>query len=157
LAEALHVGDDCPVCLRPVTALPQHRAAADLGQARKASEASAQEHKRLLRKHAEAATAAAGARGAAGAPPSRLAEVHSFLRGSPSETEVATQLKLIAAADQALDAARRDVTAVRSAVSAAERERAGLVADEKKAWATLHRSRDPVVGFGAPDVDAADL
>src|SRR5262252_4921930 len=49
LAEALHVGDDCPVCLRPVTALPQHHAAADLGQARKASEAAAQEHKRLLR------------------------------------------------------------------------------------------------------------
>src|SRR5215467_4253592 len=157
LAEALHVGDDCPVCLRPVTALPQHQAAADLGHARKASEAAAQEHKRLLRKHADAATAAAGARAAAEATRRRLAEVDSFLRGSPSEAEIAMQLKLIVTADQALDAARRDVTARRSAVSAAERERAGLVADEKKAWAALHRSRDPVVGLGAPEIDAADL
>ena len=157
LAEALHVGDDCPVCLRPVTALPQHHAAADLGRARKASEAAAQEHKRLLRKHRDAATAAAGARAAADATRRRLAEVDSFLRGSPSEAEVAMQLKLIVAADQALDAARRDATARRSAVSAAERERAALVADEKKAWAALHRSRDPVVGLGAPEVDAADL
>jgi DNA repair protein SbcC/Rad50 len=157
LAETLHVGDDCPVCLQPVAALPHHAAAADLGQARKASETAAQEHRRLLRAHGDAAAGTAGARSTAEATRRRLAEVESLLRGSPSETEVAMQLKLIAVADQALDAARRDVAARRAAVSAAERERAGLVADEKKAWAALHRSRDPVVGLGAPEVDTADL
>jgi DNA repair protein SbcC/Rad50 len=157
LAETLHVGVDCPVCLRPVTALPHHPAAADLGQARKASEAAAQEHKHLLRRHREAAAATAGARSTAEATRRRLAEVESSLRGSPAEAEVSMQLKLIAVADQALDAARRDAAARRAEASSAERQRAGLVADEKKAWAALHRSRDAVVGLGAPEVDTADL
>ncbi len=152
-----HVGDDCPVCLQTVTALTHHPAAADLSQARAASEAAAQEHKRLMRAHGDAATATAGARSTAEATRRRLAEVESFLGGSPSEAEVALQLKLIAAADQALDAARREVAARRAAVSAAERERTTLVSEEKKAWAALRRSRDPAVGLGAPEVDAADL
>ncbi len=157
LAETLHVGDDCPVCQQPVAALPHHAAAADLGQARKASETAAQEHRRLLRCRGDAAAVTAGARSTAEATRRRVAEVESLLRGAPSEAEVAMQLKLIVVADQALEAARRDVAARRAAVSAAERERAGLVADEKKAWAALHRSRDPVVGLGAPEVDTADL
>jgi DNA repair protein SbcC/Rad50 len=157
LAETLRVGDDCPVCQQPVAALPHHAAAADLGQARKASETAAQEHRRLLRCRGDAAAVTAGARSTAEATRRRVAEVESLLRGSPSEAEVAMQLKLIVVADQALEAARRDVAARRAAVSAAERERAGLVADEKKAWAALHRSRDPVVGLGAPEVDTADL
>ncbi len=157
LAETLHVGDDCPVCQQPVAALPHHAAAADLGQARKASETAAQEHRRLLRCRGDAAAVTAGARSTAEATRRRVAEVESLLRGAPSEAEVAMQLKLIVIADQALEAAGRDVAARRAAVSAAERERAGLVADEKTAWATLHRSRDPVVGLGAPEVDTADL
>jgi exonuclease SbcC len=157
LAETLHPGHSCPVCLQPVTALPHHPAAADLGQARKVSEAAAQEHGRLVRRHADAAKVTAAARSTAEATRRRLAEVGSLLLGSPAEAEVAMQLKLIAGADQALEAARRDAGARRAAVSAAERERAALVADEKKAWAALHRSRDPAVALGAPEVDAASL
>src|SRR5260221_41408 len=154
LAEGLHVGDDCPVCLQTVTALPHHPAAADLSQARAASEAAAQEHKRLMRAHGDAATATAGARSTAEATRRRLAEVESFLGGSPSEAEVALQLKLIAAADQALDAARREVAARRGAGSAAERERTPPGSQEKKASAAPRQVRDPAVGLGAPEVDA---
>jgi DNA repair protein SbcC/Rad50 len=157
LAETLNVGDDCPVCLRPVTALPHHAAAADLSQARAASEAAAREHKRLLRAHGDAARVTAGARSTAQATGRQLAEVEAALRDSPGEAEVARQLMLIARADQALDSARRDAAARRAGVAAAERERAALVSDEKRAWAALHRSRDAVVGLGAPEVDAADL
>jgi exonuclease SbcC len=157
LAEALHVGDDCPVCLRPVTALPHHEAAADLGRARADSETAAQEHKRLLRVHREAENETAGARSTAQDTQRRLAEADVFLTEAPSEAEVVMQLKLIAEADQALDAARRAVSGRRAAAKAAERERAGLVSEEKKAWSALRRSRDAVVGLGAPEVDAADL
>ncbi len=115
LAETLHAGDDCPVCQQPVAALPHHAAAADLGQARKASETAAQEHRRLLRAHGDAAAVTAGARSTAEATRHRVAEVESLLRGSPSEAEVAMQLKLIVVADQALEAARRDVAARRAA------------------------------------------
>jgi len=99
LAEALHVGDDCPVCLRPVTALPHHEAAADLSRARADSETAAQEHKRLLREHREAEKETAGARGTAEATRRRLAEADAFLRDSPSEAEVAMQLNLVAEVD----------------------------------------------------------
>ncbi len=159
LAETLNVGDDCPVCLRPVTTLPHHpaAAAADLSQARAASEAAAQDHRRLLRVHRDAAQATAGARGTAEATRRRLAEVEAALRDSPGEAEVAMQLKLIVVADQALDAARRDVGAGRGQVRAAENERASLVSDEQQAWAALRRARDPVVGLGAPETGGGDL
>jgi len=157
LAETLHVGDDCPVCRQPVTALPHHAAAADLSRARADSETAAQEHQRLLRAHRDAEKQTAAARGTAEATQRRLAEADAFLAGAPSEAEVTMRLKLIAEADRALDAARRSAAGRRSAASGAQRERAALAADEKKAWAALRRSRDAVVGLGAPEVDAADL
>ena len=67
------------------------------------------------------------------------------------------QLKLIAGADQALDAARRAAAEQRAGVGAAEQERAALGGDEQQAWAALRRSRDRVVGLGAPAVEGADL
>ena len=41
LAEDLHVGDDCPVCLQPVASLPHHPVPADLDEARAAVTAAA--------------------------------------------------------------------------------------------------------------------
>src|SRR5206468_1889210 len=38
LAQSLHVGEDCPVCLQPVTALPHHPAPADLTRTKDAAE-----------------------------------------------------------------------------------------------------------------------
>src|SRR5262249_43709157 len=104
LAESLHVGDDCPVCKQPVTAVPHHPAAADLGQAGAAAGAAAREHKRRVRAHAAAARATAVARSRAEATERQLADLEPVLRGAPGEAEVAMQLEMIKAADQALDA-----------------------------------------------------
>ena len=157
LAATLKAGDDCPVCLRPVTELPHHPAAADLVKARAAGDAAAREHQRLARMHHDAARATATARGTTAATQRELAGVGASLRDSPGEAEVTMQLKLIAEADQALDAARKTAAARRAGVSSAERERSSLAGDEQQAWAALRRSRDRVVGLGAPEVDGADL
>src|SRR5262249_18915707 len=157
LAESLHVGDDCPVCKQPVTAVPHHPAAADLGQARAAAEAAAREHKRLVRAHADAARATAVARSRAEATERQLADLEPVLRGAPGEAEVAMQLEMIKAADQALDAARRDADARRAEVKTAEKQRSSLTGDEQRAWSALRRSRDAVVALGAPEADGADL
>ena len=61
LAETLEPGDDCPVCLRPVTELPHHPAAAGLAKARAAVDAAVRDHQRLVRAHRDAARAAAAA------------------------------------------------------------------------------------------------
>ena len=157
LAATLKPGGDCPVCLRPVTELPHHPAAAGLAKARAAGDAAAREHKRLTRAHHDAARAAAADRAAVQATQRELAGVDASLRDSPGEAEVAMQLKLIAGADQALDAARKTAAARRAEVSAAERERSSLAGDEQQAWAALRRSRDRVVALGAPETDGAGL
>jgi DNA repair protein SbcC/Rad50 len=157
LAEGLRVGGDCPVCLRAVTALPRHAAPADLLTARKAVETAAAAHKRAQAAHAEAARAAAAAHGTAQQTGRQLAELTAVLGQAPAETDAVDSLMAISKADQALEAARRDATASRTQVSAAERARASLAGAERGAWAALGTSRDPVVGLGAPAVGGDDL
>jgi len=157
LAEGLHVGDDCPVCLRAVTVLPRHAAPADLLTARKAVEAAGSAHKRAQAAHAEAAKAAAAARGMAQETARQLAEFAQALAKAAAEPAAVASLAAISQADQALDNARRDAAARRAEVSAAERARSALASAERTAWAALGTARDPVVGLGAPAIAGDDL
>jgi DNA repair protein SbcC/Rad50 len=74
-----------------------------------------------------------------------------------SEAEVAAALTAIAAADSALGQARQDARGRRDEFAAAERQRLGLGEEEGRAWASLRRSRDRVVGLGAPEIGSEDL
>jgi exonuclease SbcC len=157
LAEGLHVGDDCPVCLRAVTTLPRHAMPADLLKARQAAEAAAAAHKRAQAAHAEAARAAAEARGTAQETGRRLADLTDALATAAAETDAVESLAAIGQADPALEAARRDAASRRSEVSAADRARSSLAGAERSAWAALGTSRDRVVGLGAPAIAGDDL
>jgi exonuclease SbcC len=77
--------------------------------------------------------------------------------GTMGEAEVAAALAAIGAADAALSQARRDAKDRRDELAAAERQRLGLGEEEGRAWASLRRSRDRVVGLGAPEIGNADL
>ena len=70
LAQGLQVGEDCPVCLRPVTALPHHAAPAGLEQTQQAVDRPKATPERTGG-HGKAASAAAGAGSAATAPADR--------------------------------------------------------------------------------------
>ncbi len=157
LAEGLHVGDDCPVCLRALTALPGRAAPADLLTAREAAKAAGAAHQRAQAAHADAAQATAAARGLASETGRQLAEFTEALAKVPAEPDAARSLAAITAADQALEAARRDAAARRGEITAAERTRSSLAGAERDAWAALGTARDPVVGLGAPPIAGDDL
>jgi exonuclease SbcC len=157
LAESLHVGDACPVCRQRVTVLPHHPAPPGLGEAKARTDDAVRRHRRAQDAHVSAAKDTATACSAADATAQRLAEIATSLVGAPPEDDVTRSLATIAAADGALDQARREAQATRAAADAAGRARADLADDERQAWAALRGSRDTLVGLGAPPVDERDL
>jgi exonuclease SbcC len=157
LAEDLNVGDDCPVCLQPVVALPHHPVPAGLDFAR-AGEIAAQTALSGARAtHGKSVTATAVASGAVEATQLRLDKVSATLADAPSETEVTQALEAIAQADDRLRQMRKDAAERRADLAAADQGRASLAGEERKAWTQLHKSRDSVVSLGAPPVEDAGL
>src|SRR5487761_878093 len=157
LAGHLTVGDDCPVCLQRVAALPRHAAPADLTKARAAAQAAVAERKRAAGAHATATRAAAGALSTRDGTRQQLDKLAAVLAEAPGADEVAGSLAAIAAADEALRQARKEVAARRAEVAAAEKGRGSLEGEEQQAWARLRKLRDSVVALGAPAVEEAGL
>ncbi len=150
LAQHLHVGADCPVCLQPVTVLPHHPVPADLagGQAAVESSTAAAKKARTARDQAQrSATVAAGNVENTAEQSKRVA---ALLADASGEPEVRGLLDAIAVADERLARARASSRAGRDAVAAAERQRASLDAEERSAQADLGRARDSIVQLGAP-------
>ncbi len=157
LAQRLQVGEDCPVCLRPVTALPHHAAPADLEQARREVQAAERRAGQARAAHTGAAGDALVAGRAAEGCRAQIGKVSAALADSPGETEVSAGIEAIALASAALGEAQRHARACREECAAAEKRRASLGAEERQAQADLGRARDSVVGLGAPAVDGSDL
>ena len=157
LAEALNVGDDCPVCLQPVRSLPHHPVPAGLDEARAAVTAAQTQVSGARTAHGKSVTATALARRAAAATKQQLDKVSATLAGAPGETAVIQSLDAIAAADERLRQTRKDAAQRRADLAAADKRRAALAGEERKAWAELQKSRDRVVSLGAPPVQDADL
>jgi exonuclease SbcC len=157
LAQTLAVGDDCPVCLREVTALPQHAAPAHLAEARSAAKDFSGQRKRAADVHARAARAAAAADAAVASTRQRLDKYAAYLAKAPAEADVAASLTAIAEAEAALRTASRDAATARARFGEAERARAALADEEKKAWARLRAVRDSVVPLGAPVLEDSHL
>jgi exonuclease SbcC len=157
LAEGLRIGEDCPVCLRPVTDLPHHPAVTDLGEAGAAINAAEKRLDQARTAHRKAVRLELDAAGAVKAIHGQLDDLAAALADAPSETDVTASLKAIAKADEVLGQARQAVQAAREQLAEAERERAALSNAEKKAWAALARNRDAVVALGAPEMSSADL
>ena len=157
LAEDLNVGDDCPVCLQPVLALPHHPVPAGLDFARAGVTAAQTELSGARATHGKSVTATAVASGAVEATQLRLDKVLATLADAPSETEVTQSLEAIAQADDRLRQMRKDAAERRADLAAAGKGRTSLAGEERKAWAQLHKSRDSVVSLGAPPVEDAGL
>ena len=157
LAEDLNVGDDCPVCLQRVVSLPHHPVPAGLDDARAAVTAAQAELSGARKAHGQSVTATAVANGAAAATKQQLDKVSAALAGAPSETDVTQSLEAIAQADERLRHTRKDAAERRADLAAADKRRAALAGEERKAWAQLQKSRDALVWIGAPPVEDADL
>jgi exonuclease SbcC len=157
LAGSLVVGEDCPVCLRQVTALPHHEAPLAVATARSEVDAAAKARKRADGAHAEATRTAARALAAVQGTRSRLERGTEFLAGAPAEPEVEATLAAIAEADAAFRQARKDAEASRAEFAATEKARLALAGEEQQAWAQLRAARDSIVTLGAPAVENTDL
>ncbi len=157
LAQDLAIGTDCPVCLRPVTSLPHHPVPADLLEARAAADWAASEVRQAQAAHDQAARAAAVAGRDVEETSQQLDRVSAVLAGAPSEAEIGASLEAISNADDLLGRAQQAARAARQALAGAEKERATLTADERRAWADLGTARDSVVRLGAPATAEEDL
>jgi exonuclease SbcC len=157
LAQTVEVGDDCPVCQRPVTAVPHHAEPPGLAAAQARVGAAAKAQKQAAQAHAAAARTAAGAQATVTATRSRLDRGAEFLDGALPEPEVTATLAAIAGADAASRQARKEAEARRSELTTATQGRRALGDEEKQAWARLRAARDSVVTLGAPAVEHADL
>ena len=157
LAQQLQVGEECPVCLTPVIALPHHQAPADLAEATAVIVDAEQRLNKARAALKEAAGRTVDAAKAVAGTTARLGAVGATLAQAPAEADVAVALSAIADSDLALEVARKAAAERRAALAASERERAALSAGEAKARARLAAARDSVVPFGAPALDSADL
>ena len=154
LAETLHVGDDCPVCQQTVPVLPAHAAPANVSAARAALEAATAAQRQARIAQQDAARAAASAAAALDGTQSRLSKAAEVMADALPEAELAAQLDAISAADDAASRTRAAARACQTELAAAEKSRAALEADERRAWADLGTARDKLVPLGAPAVAA---
>jgi exonuclease SbcC len=157
LAQDLRIGADCPVCLRPVTVLPHHEVPADLLAAATAADWASEAAKQARTSHEKAAEAAAVARRDVGEAARLLADTSAALAGAPPEPEIIKSAEAIATADQTLALAQQSARTVRQELLAAEKERAELTEDERRAWSGLAVARDSLVQLGAPATTDTDL
>ena len=157
LAQDLRVGADCPVCLQPVTALPHHEVPADLLEAAAAADWASQAVRQERTANEKAAEAAAVARRDVEEAVRQLADTSAALEGAPPEAEVAESVDAITEVDQTLARAQQAARTARQAIMAAEKQRAELTKDERRAWAGLAAARDSVVQLGAPATTDTDL
>ncbi len=157
IAQELRVGEDCPVCLRPVAALPHHRVPADVAEARAGVDRAAKAVRKARSERDAAARVTAVAAAAAGNTAGQLGKVAAVLADASGESEVRGLLEAIAEADERISRARGLARAARSGLASAQAERAGLDDEERAAWAALGTVRDSVVGLGAPSVEGREL
>jgi DNA repair protein SbcC/Rad50 len=157
LAEGLHVGESCPVCLQPVTRLPHHAAPAVLQQVRAAADAAERKLAEARQAHADASKQTAAAAAIVKGTREQRDDVAATLAGAPGQPEVASTLGAIAKADEALRGARDLTRSRRKELEAADHDRAALRDEEASAWADLRHARDSVVKLGAPSVEEGDL
>jgi exonuclease SbcC len=157
VAQDLAVGADCPVCLQPVTTLPHHPVPADLAGAREAVDAAGAAAIKARAGREQAAKAAAVAARDLETTSQQAERIAVLIADASSEPEIRALIEAIAVADERFGKARVAARDARAAAAVAERRRAGLDDEERRAWAALHSVRDSVVQLGAPVVDGSDL
>jgi exonuclease SbcC len=157
LAQDLHVGENCPVCLQRVTALPHHAAPAGLTETQEALDSAEKRLHREQEAHGTAATAAAAAGSTVNGTRGQLEKLSATLTEAPGEAEVLASLEEISHADATLSQAQQEARARRAAVTEAEKIRSALTDEEKRARAKLTGTRDSVVQLRAPAAEDTDL
>ena len=136
---------------------PRHAMPPGLDEVRAAVDAAEKKSTRVRTARDEAGHLVAAAGAAVTTPARTSARWRRRSPRRPREPEVAGTLDAITRADEALAQARDAARAQRRDLAAAKKDREDLADDEAAAWAGLRRSRDSVVGLGAPAVQDGGL
>ncbi len=157
LRPALVAGHDCPVCAQTVATLPSPLPEADragLDAAEAAVTTAVREHDAARAAESEALAAAARAAGETERVGAGLERLRAALADAPADVDAAlAELDRLALAVEESDAAAR---AARRAREAAAQEVEAVRRDGEAATAALRAARDPLVGLGAPAVEAGE-
>jgi exonuclease SbcC len=160
LAARLTVGGDCPVCLRPVTELPDHGALSDAGTAERAVAVARGEADQARAAHGKAESSAAALAGQA----ERLAAELSAHTAPPADrASIESTLDTIAKAEKLAAEARSAARARRTRLEQARAHAAKAARQAEDAWRALEAARDRLLALGRhadaapPPVDRADL
>jgi DNA repair protein SbcC/Rad50 len=160
----LKVGDDCPVCERPLEVLPTtphgsavHAAEVNGKAARAAAEAAQQAFRERDAVARELERAVERRRAQHEQAVARLAEITSVLADSPGVEALRRRQAELAALQRRLDDAGVALRTAREALRRAQR--AAAVADERQrtAWRAFDATRDAVARFSPPPADRDDL
>ncbi len=157
LATRLALGEPCPVCLRPVAALPHHPEAAALDEAEHdvTGRKTDLDRARTLRQKAE--IKAAQLQQKCTEIKSQLAGLAVQIEAHPHRAELEQQIAAIETAGQRATQARRAARAARKTREQTDRQVQELRHKTEQAWHDLDAARDAVVSLGAPPIAREDL
>ena len=157
LAEGLQIGHSCPVCMQNVATVPKHATPGDLSKAKDRVVRATAGRNATSEVVSEASKALAAAEGGLAQLERELDAVRGDLSDTPEREQLEKTLAAIAAADEALEATRRDES---SAADRCEAERNSLVsldADRAAATKDFHAARDRVAHLKPPAAGHDDL
>lgn len=157
LAGHLVVGEDCPVCLRPVSELPDHPVLSGLDDATKQFEVAASALQSAQREVASASTHLDTCVDTLARVDQELSDLHAKLEGRPTLSEAAGALASIKAANTELMSLRESERAAVAAVESIGRELQQISAREVQARRDLSAVRDALAPADPPELDLTDL
>ncbi|MEY2430880.1 MAG: repair protein SbcC/Rad50, partial [Acidimicrobiaceae bacterium] len=146
----LVAGEECPVCLQTLRALPKVKAPPAMGKTRTARDNAIREQQGAADAQAAAARALAVAEAKLVDIAADLVEVDALLAGSPDRTEVQRVLEAHAKATADVDAARTALGQARAAQTDALADRDAAVADEHAARVAYDDARDALAILKPP-------
>ncbi|HEY5013654.1 MAG TPA: SMC family ATPase [Acidimicrobiia bacterium] len=149
VAQTLHAGEPCPVCLQIVAAPPKLREPAAIDLVDREVERTKQQHAALAKRRETATTGVATARQALAELQRREAELTERVAGFPDATALEALIVEVRAGHAALEAARSTETAARRALDRARTARDSLTDEIKQVGARFREQRDPLLQHGA--------
>ncbi|MCH7230416.1 SMC family ATPase [Glycomyces sp. L485] len=152
LRTELSTGDDCPVCDRPVEAVPERDLSAALEQAQQLSQTATAEYK-------DAQGAVANLQAKLDSYEERLTDLQlkrrrllKKLDGVPEAHELHARREAAAEAGRQLSGTAAALKAARRALREAEKRRTAAEEQQQRAWREFGHARDQVAVLGPPPV-----
>jgi DNA repair exonuclease SbcCD ATPase subunit len=157
LAARLQLGEPCPVCLRPLTELPDHAVPADLASADDAAQQAETNLDEADDAHRKAELAHAQHAAAHRRADRDLVALTPTLQAHPDRKALRASLDAVAEAETKANAVRAETRKLHRLHKAAEENAAGLRQQAEEEWGRLETARDAVAALRPSTLPRDDL